>query len=569
MPSHGRPSFKLVRTDHIPFWCFIGRTGPAIGLLFLLSLVGLMCAGVAGAQPSTDLIWSIRGNGSMQAITSAPDIDGDGRPDIVFEGYENGPSNVNHVFAIRGNSSGAGQVLWSARPLGGLSNGGGWGDNCLRLGPDLNGDGFPEILLGAAWGGRTAFALNGRTGATLWGYDTYAHYGQTEAGWIYAMDGLGSDLTGDGVPEVVFCSGSYNDRVHCVNGSNGNQVWVYDGQDAFFDIRSCQDINGDGIRDVVAALGDDSPVSPRVIALSGANGAVIWQRPVTDTIWNLIFISDLDGDGIPEVVPSQWGSSLTCINGRTGAVSWTAACPAQQRVAALDDVNGDGIADIAVGLNASSSARVCSGANGAVIWSTPTNGNTWAIDRVADCTGDGINDVAVGDFSGRAFLMNGVTGVVLWSWITPTGDKVMTIRGVPDLNGNGAPDVVAGSQLLYGGPGGWCYALEGNRDLASVPDGGVLAARLSLSEAWPNPAAGPMSWSLAATQGGAIRMILFAPDGRRVRDLGERSIAAGSASRLTWDGRDESGASVPAGVYLARLLYNNRPAGESRAVVVR
>ena len=100
------------------------------------------------------------------------------------------------------------------------------------------------------------------TGATLWGYDTYAHYGSNYSGWIYAMDSLGSDLTCDGVPEVVFCSGSYNDRVHCVNGATGLQVWVYYGQDAFFDIRSCPDINGDGIRDVVAALGDNTPISP-------------------------------------------------------------------------------------------------------------------------------------------------------------------------------------------------------------------------------------------------------------------------------------------------------------------
>jgi hypothetical protein len=143
-------------------------------------------------------------------------------------------------------------MLWSARPIGGASSGGGYGDNCLRLGPDLNGDSFPEILLGAAWGGRTAYSLNGLSGSTLWSFDTYAQYGSTYSGWIYAMDSLGSDLTGDGVPEIVFCSGSSNDRVHCVNGATGALVWPYYGQDAFMDVLSCQDIDEDGIRDVIA-----------------------------------------------------------------------------------------------------------------------------------------------------------------------------------------------------------------------------------------------------------------------------------------------------------------------------
>lgn len=244
------------------------------------------------------------------------------------------------------------------------------GDNCLRTGPDLNGDGFPEVLLGTAWGGRTAYALNGRTGATFWGFDTYANYGTSYAGWIYAMDSLGSDLTGDGVPEVVFCSGSFNDRVHCVNGATGALIWPYYGGDAFMDVLSCQDINGDGVRDVVAALGD-ADVTPRVIALSGATGAFLWQHLMDDSIWNLIFINDITGDGVKEIVAAQWATNLHCINGRSGAAVWTVPHGLQQRVAALEDVNGDGVQDIAIGFNTSSFCRVASGANGATLWTTP------------------------------------------------------------------------------------------------------------------------------------------------------------------------------------------------------
>lgn len=549
----------------------IGRAAAAA----LAALTLIVFAGAAPAQ--TSLLWSFSGLENVQAIAAVPDIDGDGGVDVVFDTYDYGPSGVDHLFAVRGASSGTGTLLWSARPIGGLTPGGGYGDNCLRLGSDYNGDGEPDLLFATAYGCRTAFALDKETGATLWSYDTYAVYGQNNAGWIYAMDDLGSDLTGDGVSEVVFCSGSYNDRVHCVNGATGAMAWVYYGGDAFMDIRSCQDINGDGTRDVVACLGDDA-VPEKVIALSGINGAILWQRQIGNSLWNLAFIDDLTGDGIREVVPSTWGSTLTCINGADGSVVWSVATNGQQRVAALDDVNGDGVADIAVGYNTTSAARCFSGANGALLWSAPFTDWTWAIDRVADVTGDGINDVAVGDFDGKATVLDGVTGQVFWSWLNPTGDKVMTIRGVPDLNGNGVPDIVAGTQMLTNGLGGDVYALEGNLNPTGV-ETIAAATGLRLSETYPNPSRGAVEWRLAAgmetggdgSLGRACEVVLelFGVDGRLVRTLDVGAIAPGSSLRLQWDGRDEGGAPVPAGIYHARVREDGRTVAARRMVITR
>jgi hypothetical protein len=537
-------------------------------LLAVLSWLAVF-ATATHAQPAPELLWSFQANGSMQAIAAIPDISGDGGPDVVFEGYENGPSDVNHVFAIRGSSSGVGSVIWSARPIGGASSGGGWGDNCLRLGPDLNGDGTPEVLLGTAWGGRTAYALNGGSGATLWSYDTYAHYGSTSSGWIYAMDNLGSDLNGDGVPEIVFCSGSNNDRVHCVSGADGSFRWVVSGGDAYFDIHSCQDIDADGIRDVVAALGDNSPVSPRVVAYAGDDGHLLWQRPLQGTIWNLTLINDVTGDGIREVVAAQLSTNLNCLNGATGAVVWSVAHASQQRVATLDDVNGDGVQDIVIGFNGTRACRVCSGLTGTTLWNTPTSDWTWAVDRIADVTEDGVNDVVAGDFDGYVYLLDGVTGGIFWSWLNPTADKVMTIRGVPDLNGNGVPDVVAGTQLLYGGTGGDVYALEGNTEPTAVPNDLAGVPGLRIGPARPNPATGPITWSLAAERTCAFRLLVLSPDGRCVRDLGTRRASGGGVTPIIWDGRDTEGMPVAAGVYQARVFVDGRQVADRRAVIVR
>jgi len=537
----------------------------------IVSVLGFLAlAAAAAAQPPT-LLWSFQGNGGIECITSVPDIDGDGGPDVVFEGYGNGPSGVNHVFAIRGRSAGTGQVLWSARPIGGASSGGGEGDNCLRLGPDLNADGFPDLLLATAWGGRTAYSLSGRTGSTLWSFDTYVRTppAPPESGWVYAMDNLGTDVTGDGVPEIVFCCGSFNDYCYCVDGSNGALVWAYDGQDAFLDVRSSQDINNDGIRDVVACLGDDA-VPEQVVALSGANGARLWSCPIGNALWNLTFIDDITGDGIREIVPSTWRTTLYCINGANGAVPWSVATPAQQRVAALDDVNGDGVKDVAVGFNTTSACRVFSGLDGAMLWNQTTSDWTWAVDRIADCTDDGVNDVVVGDFDGKVYLLDGVTGSVVWNWTNPTGDKIMTIRGVADLSGNGAPDVVAGTQLLLSTPtGGDVYALEGREGSTAVPDPAGSIPDVTLAQAFPNPFRDRTTLRLVTERSGHLEVLLCGPDGRVVRLLASRFAEAGEPLALSWDGRADGGAELPAGVYFVRATLEGTDLAHRRVVLVR
>jgi hypothetical protein len=102
-----------------------------------------------------------------------------------------------------------------------------------------------------------------------------------------------------------------------------------------------------------------------------------------------------------------------------------------------------------------------------------------------------------------------------------------------------------------------------------VPEDGALASGLRISPAWPNPARGPITWSLAADRSCACRWLIVGPDGRCVRDLGARDVASGGAIPLIWDGRDAGGRPVAAGVYQTRVMVDGRRAAEGRAVVVR
>jgi hypothetical protein len=86
--------------------------------------------------------------------------------------------------------------------------------------------------------------------------------------------------------------------------------------------------------------------------------------------------------------------------------------------------------------------------------------------------------------------------------------------------------------------------------LPSDPAGaGGEAARLST---YPNPVRGQATIEYELRAGGEILLELYAAGGTRVRVLAAGRAAPG-VHQAVWDGLDDSGAAVPAGVYFCRL----------------
>ncbi|HMB70266.1 MAG TPA: FlgD immunoglobulin-like domain containing protein, partial [bacterium] len=73
----------------------------------------------------------------------------------------------------------------------------------------------------------------------------------------------------------------------------------------------------------------------------------------------------------------------------------------------------------------------------------------------------------------------------------------------------------------------------------------------------PNPFRGSSRLDFALTREQAVDLVVYDVAGRAVRRLESGPLAAGHHSR-TWDGRDEAGTPVAAGVYLARLRSEER-----------
>lgn len=78
----------------------------------------------------------------------------------------------------------------------------------------------------------------------------------------------------------------------------------------------------------------------------------------------------------------------------------------------------------------------------------------------------------------------------------------------------------------------------------------------SLGQNYPNPFNGSTVIPFVLKEAGAVRMTLYNLLGQQVRILADGTMAAGS-HRVIWDGKDDGGRDVPAGVYLYNMIVND------------
>jgi hypothetical protein len=247
------------------------------------------------------------------------------------------------------------------------------------------------------------------------------------------------------------------------------------------------DVDSDGVTDFAATNG-----ASEVLVFSGRSGAVrcrgFGRSPLAG-------IQDVTGDGVPDiVVRSLNNNAVGLLSGATcGVVSTCGASGASgigSSVAALGDVNADGIPDYATGAPGQTATapagevQVFSGANCTFLYrvtdTTLSAGANFgfAVAGPGDVTGDGWPDLVVGapndsslgvSQAGRIVVVSGPDGVPVRRLHDPAaapGDRLGSRLDVAgDLDGDGVKDLFAyaatdappnadvGSVLLFSGVG--------------------------------------------------------------------------------------------------------------------
>jgi flagellar hook assembly protein FlgD len=87
---------------------------------------------------------------------------------------------------------------------------------------------------------------------------------------------------------------------------------------------------------------------------------------------------------------------------------------------------------------------------------------------------------------------------------------------------------------------------------------------VELAAPYPNPARGPVSFSIESFESGPLSVSIVDVLGRRIREASLPDVGPG-ARLWIWDGRDAAGHEAPAGVYRVRAI--GRSGGTSRTFV--
>jgi hypothetical protein len=192
---------------------------------------------------------------------------------------------------------------------------------------------------------------------------------------------------------------------------------------------------------------------------------------------------------------------------------------------------------------------------------------------LGDLDGDGVVEIVFGGESGTVLGFE-PDGSIAPGFPIRLGAEMRGTPTITDVDNDGDTDVVLAGwdQLVYvfDFPGTFAPGLvpwgtfKGNRQRTGayypatptdVRAAGTPPARTQLLGNVPNPfnPRTRIDFDLAGDLPQAVRLEIFAADGRRVRTLVDAALPPGRHAR-SWDGRDATGNAVPSGVYFMRLV---------------
>lgn len=245
------------------------------------------------------------------------------------------------------------------------------------------------------------------------------------------------------------------------------------------------------VGDVDGDTNDDLAVGSRgfVRLLSGVSGAPRWSVPGGSGFGAALAApGDVTADGVADVITSDASTNrVSALSGADGAEVWSwqgagVGFPSYgASLAAHADVDVDGFTDVAVAASVTSLEPivVLSGASGAVLQSidAPAGADRFGgkLAALGDVSGDGVGDLAffVRDTSSRVAVHSGLDGSLLYDFELPGITPVSTspaLAAVGDVDGDGFSDFAVGQRyvLLESGPVGGLVTIRSGVDGAQL-----------------------------------------------------------------------------------------------------
>ena len=318
--------------------------------------------------------------------------------------------------------------------------------------------------------------------------------GRNWAKWLYAAlfaavavgcgdDDPGRELSSSG---IVRTRGGPIRPIAPLSGSvSGSRQPVFsfnEGRSGRVDIcydRACEHV----IESIQSNYGRAQPETPlpagtlfwRVVSHHGPSA--VWQLviPSRDSGLTTAFgvVPDYNGDGLADVaigVPARDTGTVQVSMGRffpvaVFDVTLEGGARFGRGIAAVGDLNGDGVVDLAVasGVDPGVVTIYNGGSPAPTMGLTLPPGDVTAgfgmtTASAGDVNGDGYGDIVVGGLEAAQVFLGGANGVATKPAHTlagMTGGNALTVQGPADVNGDGNPDILVGGVLYLGNGSGF------------------------------------------------------------------------------------------------------------------
>jgi PKD repeat protein len=381
---------------------------------------------------------------SPKAIAPIEDINGDDISDVIV------CSEDDYVRCFDGGAIGTGVVLWEHVIYHVIYAGDVYNQNGLDIIDDVDGDGYEDVVVGAAWGARLIRCISGIDGSTIWTHDTHEYGG---GGWVYMVN-CSYDYDGDGINDVLAsCGDDSSDtgpkRVYCLDGEDGVSIWERPLGGPGFSVIGVEDFTGDGKPDVVAGCSNDAETIGYAKGINGDTGAQVWSKIASgSSVWALEQIEDVTGDGIKDVIIGDFTGNIYGLDATDGGQEYSTSIGTAiiTRFAKLNDVNYNDHPEIVPAHSSIHTTQLIDTEDGSIIWSHGVADQPWNVARISDVSGDGIDDVLVGTLynSNYCYFLDGTNGSELET--IAYGQPVDAINAIPDVVSDGSMEMVAGGR---------------------------------------------------------------------------------------------------------------------------
>lgn len=254
------------------------------------------------------LLWDYFLGGPGFAVTGIEDVTGDDIPD-AFAGASNESETQGKVVCIDGST---GFEVWMETTDGTSV----WG--VIQI-DDVNGDGAMDLAAGDFGG--YFYGFDGTNGDELF---SGAIGGSPIILRLEKLD----DVDQDGYADILFASSSSNCIV--VSGYDGSNIWLNALADKAWNVDKISDISGDGVNDVIVGTLFQQN---QVYFLDGTNGEELKSLPYGEAVDAISAIPDINGDYSMEMVAGGRDGTLTCFSGGLDASTFI---PQQQSASGIE-----------------------------------------------------------------------------------------------------------------------------------------------------------------------------------------------------------------------------------------